>query len=167
MWFQWEELAVHRSSQGNNNTKSRRHTAKVVSAVVALFVVAVCVSSALADVGPLSSIITTSDTATSPAPASADATSDGSATESTSSDATATDGTSASSFLTDTTSTAVTTTSSSTTDSSESSTTGTPGMTSLIVKLVPGLSTEEQNALIARDGGTETRTIAPLRLHVV
>src|SRR3954469_1114687 len=112
MSFQWEELAVDRSSQGKSNTKSRRHTAKVVSAVVALFVVAVCVSSALADVGPLSSIITTSDTAASPEPASADATTDGTATESTSSDASTTDGTSAPSFFTDTSSTAVTTTSS-------------------------------------------------------
>src|SRR4051812_21329110 len=170
MSFQWEELAVHRSSQGNKNGNSRSHTAKAVSAVVALFVVAVCVSSALADVGPLGSIITTSETPTSPAPASADATTDGSANESTSSDATATDGTSASSIFTDTTATLLTdtTSSSSTTDSSDSSaTTGTPGMTSLIVKLAAGLTSDQQATLIARDGGTETKAIAPLRLHVI
>src|SRR5438093_1506468 len=38
---------------------------------------------------------------------------------------------------------------------------------SLIVKLVPGLSPEEQAAVIARNGGVETSSIAPLRLHVV
>jgi hypothetical protein len=39
--------------------------------------------------------------------------------------------------------------------------------TSLIVKLASGLSSSEQDAIIARDGGTEIKTIAPLRLHVV
>ncbi|HKG55981.1 MAG TPA: S8 family serine peptidase, partial [Candidatus Limnocylindrales bacterium] len=40
-------------------------------------------------------------------------------------------------------------------------------VTSLIVKLRADLSSDEQDAVIARDGGTETKTIAPLRLHVV
>ncbi|MFL6013289.1 MAG: S8 family serine peptidase, partial [Gaiellaceae bacterium] len=35
------------------------------------------------------------------------------------------------------------------------------------MKLAARLSTDEQNALIARDGGTETKAIAPLRLHVI
>src|SRR5438046_4390704 len=39
--------------------------------------------------------------------------------------------------------------------------------TSLLVKLVPGLSPGEQAAVIARNGGVETSSIAPLRLHVV
>jgi hypothetical protein len=38
---------------------------------------------------------------------------------------------------------------------------------SLIVKLASGLSSSEQDAVIARDGGTETKAIAPLRLHVI
>ena len=38
---------------------------------------------------------------------------------------------------------------------------------SLIVKLASGLSSSEQAAVIARDGGTETSAVAPLRLHVV
>jgi len=41
----------------------------------------------------------------------------------------------------------------------------TPG--SLVVKLVPGLTTEEQAAVIARNGGTETSSVPALRLHVV
>ena len=35
------------------------------------------------------------------------------------------------------------------------------------MKLASGLSSSEQDAVIARDGGTETKSIAPLRLHVV
>ncbi|HUR17636.1 MAG TPA: S8 family serine peptidase [Acidimicrobiales bacterium] len=42
-----------------------------------------------------------------------------------------------------------------------------PPATSLIVKFVAGLSPEDQQAVIARDGGTETSSIAALRLHVV
>src|SRR5690349_13706079 len=38
---------------------------------------------------------------------------------------------------------------------------------SLIVKLVPGLTTSEQAAVIARNGGTETSSVPALRLHVV
>src|SRR6266700_944722 len=38
---------------------------------------------------------------------------------------------------------------------------------SLIVKLVAGLSSEEQAAVFARNGGVKTSSIAPLRLHVV
>jgi len=38
---------------------------------------------------------------------------------------------------------------------------------SLIVKLVSGLSPEEQAAVFARNGGIKTSSIAPLRLHVV
>src|SRR5437868_6695075 len=38
---------------------------------------------------------------------------------------------------------------------------------SLIVKLVPGLTTTEQAAVIARNGGTETSSVPALRLHVV
>jgi MBG domain-containing protein/Big-like domain-containing protein len=149
---------VDRSQRQSKCSSARRHAAKVVAVVVALFVVAVCVSTALADVGPLSSIITTSES--TPPSAPADAPTDGSANASTSADASATDGTGAPSFFTDTTST-------STGSSDPSSSGGTPGVTSLIVKLAPGLTTDQQSAVIARDGGSETRTIAPLRLHVV
>jgi hypothetical protein len=38
---------------------------------------------------------------------------------------------------------------------------------SLMVKLVNGLTPEERNAVIARDGGTEVSSIPALRLHVV
>jgi subtilisin family serine protease len=38
---------------------------------------------------------------------------------------------------------------------------------SLIVKLVAGLSTEQQAQVIARNGGVETSSVPPLRLHVV
>ena len=38
---------------------------------------------------------------------------------------------------------------------------------SLLVKLVPGLSDADAAAVIARHGGIRTRTVAPLRLHVV
>ena len=37
----------------------------------------------------------------------------------------------------------------------------------LIVKLVQGLTAEQQAAVIARDGGTEQSTIPALRLHVI
>lgn len=43
----------------------------------------------------------------------------------------------------------------------------TTGTQSLIVKLVPGLSQDEQAAVIAEDGGSQTSVIAALRLHVV
>src|SRR5439155_21418309 len=39
--------------------------------------------------------------------------------------------------------------------------------TSLLVKLVSGLSAADQAAVIARDGGTETSSVGALRLHVV
>ena len=39
--------------------------------------------------------------------------------------------------------------------------------TSLIVKLVAGLSASEQQAVIARDGGAEVDSVPALRLHVV
>ena len=42
-----------------------------------------------------------------------------------------------------------------------------PETSSLLVKLVSGLSVEEQAAVVARNGGTETGAIAALRLHVV
>ncbi len=42
-----------------------------------------------------------------------------------------------------------------------------PPTSSLIVKLVPGLSPEQQAAVITRNGGTETSVIPALRLHVV
>jgi subtilisin family serine protease len=42
-----------------------------------------------------------------------------------------------------------------------------PQMSSLLVKLVSGLTPDEQAAVIARNGGTETGTIPALRLHVV
>ena len=42
-----------------------------------------------------------------------------------------------------------------------------PETSSLLVKLVSGLSAEEQAAVVARNGGTETGAIVALRLHVV
>ena len=42
-----------------------------------------------------------------------------------------------------------------------------PEASSLLVKLVSGLSANEQAAVIARNGGTETSAIPALRLHVV
>ena len=43
-----------------------------------------------------------------------------------------------------------------------------PGATtSLLVKMVSGLSDSDQQAVITRDGGVESSVIAPLRLHVV
>src|SRR5262249_2253163 len=42
-----------------------------------------------------------------------------------------------------------------------------PAMSSIIVKLVPGLTTAEQEDVIARNGGTEVSQIAALRLHVI
>ncbi len=38
---------------------------------------------------------------------------------------------------------------------------------SLMVKLVDGLATDEQAAIIASNGGVETSSIPPLRLHIV
>src|SRR5438067_1640765 len=38
---------------------------------------------------------------------------------------------------------------------------------SLIVKLVAGLSADEQVAVITRNGGTETSSVRALRLHIV
>src|SRR5207244_1943367 len=38
---------------------------------------------------------------------------------------------------------------------------------SFIVKLANGLSADEQQAVIARDGGTETASVAALRLHTI
>src|SRR6266496_1286838 len=38
---------------------------------------------------------------------------------------------------------------------------------SLVVKLADGLSPDQQAAVIARDGGTETSSIPALRLHVI
>jgi hypothetical protein len=38
---------------------------------------------------------------------------------------------------------------------------------SLIVKLIPGLTADQQAAVIARNGGTETSSIPALRLHVI
>src|SRR5262245_3417617 len=40
-------------------------------------------------------------------------------------------------------------------------------MTSLLVKLVPGLTPAQQAEVIARNGGVETSAILPLRIHVV
>lgn len=42
-----------------------------------------------------------------------------------------------------------------------------PTTSSLLVKLVAGLSTEQQADVIARNGGTEVKTIPALRLHVI
>ncbi|HTH74594.1 MAG TPA: S8 family serine peptidase [Trinickia sp.] len=42
-----------------------------------------------------------------------------------------------------------------------------PAPSSLIVKLVPGLTIDQQAAVIARNGGAETSTVPALRLHVV
>lgn len=42
-----------------------------------------------------------------------------------------------------------------------------PETSSLLVKLVPGLTVDEQAAVVARNGGTETGAIQALRLHVV
>ena len=42
-----------------------------------------------------------------------------------------------------------------------------PAPSSLIVKLVPGLTLDQQAAVIARNGGVETSTVPALRLHVV
>ena len=69
-----------------------------------------------------------------------------------------------------TTSTTTTSTTDATSTADPTSTTSTTApvdTTSLLVKLVPGLSASEQQGLIARNGGTETSTIALLRLHVV
>src|SRR5665811_1998867 len=38
---------------------------------------------------------------------------------------------------------------------------------SLIVKLVPGLSTADQEAVILRNGGTQTSSVPALRLHTI
>ena len=87
---------------GQKSSGSRRgqHTAKAISAIVALLVLAICVSSAFADVGPLASVITTSEWTTP----STDSESDGTVAVSSPSDPTASDdatGTS-STFHTDT-----------------------------------------------------------------
>jgi hypothetical protein len=42
-----------------------------------------------------------------------------------------------------------------------------PELSSLLVKLVAGLSSDEQAAVIARNGGVEVSSIPALRLHVV
>ena len=42
-----------------------------------------------------------------------------------------------------------------------------PTLSSLLVKLRPGLSPAQQADVIARNGGVETSSIAPMRLHVV
>ena len=42
-----------------------------------------------------------------------------------------------------------------------------PGTTSLVVKLVNGLSTARQAAVIARDGGEEKSAVAVLRIHTI
>lgn len=42
-----------------------------------------------------------------------------------------------------------------------------PALSSLIVKLAPGLAATDQAAVIARNGGIETSTIAALRLHII
>jgi subtilisin family serine protease len=42
-----------------------------------------------------------------------------------------------------------------------------PPPSSLIVKLVPGLTIDQQAAVIARNGGVETSSVPALRLHVV
>ena len=44
---------------------------------------------------------------------------------------------------------------------------GTDSSATLIVRLAAGLSSSDQAAVIARDGGTETGSIAPLRVHLV
>src|SRR2546427_6635893 len=46
-------------------------------------------------------------------------------------------------------------------------TTPPPAMSSLIAKLIAGLSADEQAAVITRNGGIETSQIPALRLHVV
>ena len=40
-----------------------------------------------------------------------------------------------------------------------------PAPTSVLVKLVPGLTPESQAAVITRNGGVETSSIPALRLH--
>jgi hypothetical protein len=42
-----------------------------------------------------------------------------------------------------------------------------PTLSSLIVKLRPGLSPTQQADVIARNGGVETSSVEPLRLHIV
>src|SRR5919199_1064360 len=42
-----------------------------------------------------------------------------------------------------------------------------PATSSLLVKLVSGLSPAEQGAVIARNGGIEVNSIPALRLHVI
>jgi subtilase family protein/Big-like domain-containing protein/fervidolysin-like protein len=42
-----------------------------------------------------------------------------------------------------------------------------PDTSSILVKLIAGLTTDDQAAVIARNGGTETSAIAALRLHVI
>ena len=42
-----------------------------------------------------------------------------------------------------------------------------PAPSSLIVKLVPGLTIDQQAAVITRNGGVETSTVPALRLHIV
>jgi len=42
-----------------------------------------------------------------------------------------------------------------------------PTLSSLIVKVMPGLSPAQQADLIARNGGVLTSSIGPMRLHVV
>jgi len=42
-----------------------------------------------------------------------------------------------------------------------------PAVSSLLVKLMPGLSPAQQADIIARNGGVLTSSIAPLGLHVV
>jgi hypothetical protein len=108
-------------------------------------------------VGLFSSVAFASFVATASTTTSTDATSTDASTDAgtTATESIATDTTS---FYTDTTATTV---------SASTDPTGTPGTTSLIVKLASGLSISEQDAVIARDGGTETKSISPLRLHVI
>src|SRR5215212_9103446 len=44
---------------------------------------------------------------------------------------------------------------------------GMPANPSLLVKMVAGLTAEQQAEVIARNGGTELKRVAALRLHVV
>jgi hypothetical protein len=44
---------------------------------------------------------------------------------------------------------------------------GQPAYSTLVVKMVSGLSGAEQSAVVARDGGVETSSVSALRLHII
>src|SRR5580765_6690776 len=160
-----------RHSTRDERASSRSRHAKRLAAVVAFFVVGLTVSVALAApnvIGVITGATGTDSTAAEPSTTSIGSTvaDDPAATVGIPAATTAAFDTTA--LLTGTTATNEATATDGTAPAApDNAATGTPGYSSLIVKLASGLSSSEQADVIARNGGTQTRAIAPLRLHVV